>query len=452
MTNDYLKQLRHNKNNFIGKHLPWLLDIQKTSLEKFIAQGFPNRYQEDWKYTDLAFLAKKDIAWSIPENPLHQKIALRHLKENNFSPIVFINGSLCSALSKINHLSPLIQCMSLKEMLLNHPEQIANYLKKNEDASALTHLNTALMSDGLFLHVRENFQLEIPIHLLFLSTAPSINTMVNTRNIIVLEKNAQISLFEEHRSFTPEEFLENIDIEALHKQSSLESNPSNQANLFKNTVTDIFLAQDAKLNYCKLQQEHANTIHVAHTNIAHAKNSHTHSHSISLGAKMARDDLHIQLNDTGASCELNGLYVLSHQQHTDHHTRIDHNAANTSSQECYKGILQDRAKGVFNGKIMVHPNAQKTKSTLLNKTLLLSPIAEMNTKPELEIYADDVQCTHGATVGQIEPEQLFYLRSRGLDFQNATKLLMHAFYQESLGKLKNQSLQQYIETQIAEKI
>jgi Fe-S cluster assembly protein SufD len=348
--------------------------------------------------------------------------------------LVFVDGYFDATLSTINQLPEGVILSSLNEALLHQPEYIEPHLSENENPSscALINLNTAFMSDGFFLYVPKNTALAHPIHLLFLTTHLDNNTLLNNRNIILLAENSTATLLEQHVALS-------------HLKST-------EHHLIKNSFTTVETKENAQLHYYKLQQEHAQTIHLAHTEVQQSRDSQVISYSISLGSKLARDDLHVKLNGTGASCELNGFYALSDKQHTDHHTRIDHYYPHGDSRECYKGILKDHAKGVFNGKVIVHPQAQKTNSEQLNKNLLLSNTAEMNTKPELEIYADDVKCTHGSTVGQIEPDTLFYLRSRGLDEAEATTLLVHAFYDDILQRMKNSEISHALQLAVTKKI
>jgi Fe-S cluster assembly protein SufD len=418
----YLEHFEQLKPTLIGKDLPWLAAAREKSLSRFMARGFPNRHMEDWKYTDLTFLAKQTFAIASAHNTTSFDLNQRW---HSTTCLVFIDGCFNPALSKITELpSNLIVC-SLQAALLNHPEQIKPYLAQ-ESSSALINLNTAFMMDGLFVQIPKNTELKSPIHLLFLSTGE--NTFSNNRNIFIVEENAQAIFVEEHA--------------ALH----------NTPAILKNLTTQIDLKKNARLTYYKLQQENKDTVHLAHTDIKQAQDSQLQSYSISLGGMLARDNLNIQLNATGAACELNGFYALSEKQHIDHHTRIDHYFPHGTSTERYKGILKDHAKGVFNGKVIVHPDAQHTHSQQINKNLLLSSTAEMNTKPELEIYADDVQCTHGATVGQIEPDALFYLRSRGLSQDAAMNLLVHAFCEDVLQRLPDPDIAAYIHQAVGKKI
>lgn len=415
---------------FMGNQLPWLRTLRKTNLEQFLLAGFPTRHQEDWKYTDLSFLKKRSLNWAAHDEEITAaQIAPYVLKDTESCQLVFIDGCFAAALSNIDDLPQGLDLTSLTEILFSQPESLRTYLQAiaEQSASSLMHLNAAFANDGVWLRVAKNTQIKQPVHLLFVSTEASQQQMVNLFNVIELAENSQVTVFEQH--------------------VGLGDNPC-----FKNIVTHINLQPGAALTHTKLQAEAKQTVHIAQTTVQQTRDSQFRSDSISLGAELARDDLSVALNENNASCTLNGFYTLSGKQHIDHHTRIDHFAPHCNSEENYKGILNDQAKGVFNGKVIVHPAAQKTQSRQINKNLLLSKTAEMNTKPELEIYADDVQCAHGATVGQIDEEALFYLRSRGLDEDQATTLLTQAFCNDILDHIQHPEIADYVRRAAAHKM
>jgi Fe-S cluster assembly protein SufD len=415
---------------FMGNQLPWLRTLRKTNLDQFLLAGFPTRREEDWKYTDLSFLKKRSFNWTAHEEEITAAQIAPYLLANTEScQLVFIDGCFSAALSNIDDLPQGLDLTSLAEILFSQPELLRTHLETiaEQTTSSLMHLNAAFANDGVWLRVAKNAQIKQPVHLLFVSTAASQQQMVNAFNVIELAENSQVTVFEQHVSI-------------------------NESPCFKNMVTTIRLQPGAILTHTKLQAEAKQTVHIAQTTVQQTRDSQFRSDSISLGAELARDNLHVALNENNASCTLNGFYTLSNKQHIDHHTRIDHFAPHCNSEENYKGILTDQAKGVFNGKVIVHPSAQKTQSRQINKNLLLSKTAEMNTKPELEIYADDVQCAHGATVGQIDEEALFYLRSRGLDEEQATALLTQAFCNDILDHIQHPAIANYVRRAAARKM
>jgi Fe-S cluster assembly protein SufD len=397
-------------------------------LNHFSGQGLPTRREENWKYTDLSFLEKSTFK-------LSKQITLNSLNngfQGNAHKLVFVDGHFSAPLSSIDALASQCTVLSLKQALADDPETIKKYL---EDVQAkdvrFLNLNKAFVSNGYVIIVPKGVVIEKPLHLLFVSSDAN-NVMSFSRNIIVLKENSHLTVFEEH-----------IPIQASPLQAqgaSLEGQST-----FNNHITQVILEQGAKLNRYKLQNQNQTAIHIAQTLVNQKCDAQFNSYQVTLGAALSRDDLNISQQAKGASCTLYGLYLGEAKQHQDHHTRIDHLAPHGTSVEYYKGVLTGEAKGVFNGKVIVHPDAQKINSRQTNKNLLLSKTAEVDTKPELEIYADDVACAHGATIGQIDPESLFYLRSRGLDSASAMSLLMHAFADEILEKFVDKEIADYLQ-------
>ncbi|MEO7032159.1 MAG: Fe-S cluster assembly protein SufD, partial [Herbaspirillum sp.] len=279
-------------------------------------------------------------------------------------------------------------------------------------------LNTAFMTDGAWLHVPAGVSVDEPIHLLFLATQSGVS--VHLRNVLVADAGAHATVIEHYLG-------------------------ADGAAYFTNAVTQIFTADAAGIEHYKLQQESLQAFHVAGIHAQQKKDSKLESHSVSLGAGMARNDITTTFIETGCEVTLNGLYLTDGRQHVDNHTRVDHVAPSGTSEEYYRGVLDGSSHAVFNGKVIVHRDAQKTKAQQTNHNLLLSRNAEVDTKPQLEIFADDVECTHGATVGQIDETQLFYLRTRGIDEATAHKLLVHAFAHHVIERIRVQSLRERLE-------
>lgn len=399
--------MKQQTEQFMGCDIGLLEPTRAAALKHFLTQGFPTRREENWKYTDLSFLKNEAFAYS--ENLNVSDIELKGFQSTDVYKLTFINGYYAPHFSSIDELTAHCHISSLNEALKTQSTWTKNHLENisSKDARFLD-LNNALMTDGFVINVSKNTIMPKPLHILFIATkAEQTPFMSFARNLIELAPNSQLTLFEEH-----------IDLSDTRSM--------------KNHITQITMGENASLDMYKLQNQNDEAIHIAQTLVQQARNSQFKSLVVTLGGKLSRDDLNILLNDEGASCTLNGLYLGDHHQHVDHHTRIDHFKSHGSSQEYYKGILSGQARGVFNGKVIVHPGAQKTVSQQINKNLLLSKQAEVDTKPELEIYADDVACAHGATIGQIDPESLFYLRSRGLDKKAAFMLLMEAFADEIL--------------------
>ena len=276
------------------------------------------------------------------------------------------------------------------------------------------------MNHGAFVYVPVNTVLNTPVNIIYLSGLHDKPTAINPRNLIVMGEDSEATVIENYTG-------------------------SDNTDYFTNSVTEISMQSGSILKHCKIQQESSASYHIGNFHIRQGKNSQLESYSISLGGLLVRNDIHSHLQAEGAAIFLNGLYLAGGRQHMDNHTRVDHLAPYTSSRENYRGVLNDHARGVFNGKVFVHKNAQKTDAQQSNSNLLLSDDAEIDTKPELEIYADDVKCSHGATVGQLDKDMMFYLRTRALDEVTAKNLLTYAFADEIIGHMEPLGLRNYLE-------
>ncbi len=426
----YSEHFAKTQSNLIGHNLPWLQSWREDHLAQFLQTGFPSHREENWKYTDLRALEKDFFAISnaVDIAAIDAVLKQKQLSTTQSHVLVFVNGCFVPQLSKVQALPQPVLIMPISEALVKQADRMQSHFQnKISPARRLASFNAAFMTDGVFIYLPTNTVLEQPIHLLFIATKQQQAHLVCPHNIVILEANSQAIIFEEHLA------LDN-------------------AIYFKNSVTQMDIGAQARLDYYKLQNENKQAIHIADTQIQQCRDSQVQSNSFSLGSRLARDDLQLSLNEPGADCSLQGLYVLNEQQHIDHHTRIDHHTVHGTSEECYKGILTDKATGVFNGKVVVHPQAQRTNAQQSNKNLLLSNTAEINTKPELEIYADDVKCSHGATVGQIDPESLFYLRSRGISEAEAISLLTYAFASEITNKIKHAFIAEPIRQWVTQKL
>jgi Fe-S cluster assembly protein SufD len=418
----YLAEFTRVSAALPGAQLPWLSQIRGNALERFAQTGFPTTRDEDWKYTSLATLERKSFSVMADSGASDTTVAewvtnlildghLQHL-------LVFHNGYYSAALSTLGRLPDGATIQSLAGALDHTPEALEPYLCDTHRQTVFGALNTAMMADGAYLHLRRATIVEEPIHLLFLATQS--HTAIYPRNLIVAEPGSQATVIEHYAGIDGAEY-------------------------FTNAVTQIFTSDGAAIDHYKLQQEAIEAFHVAGIHAMQDRNSHLASHSIALGASLARNDITTAFDAIGCDAMFNGLYLVRGRQHVDHHTRIDHNQANGTSREYYRGVLDGAARAVFNGKVVVHPGAQKTNAHQANHNLLLSAEAEVDTKPELEIYADDVRCTHGATVGQLDEMQLFYLRSRGFDEAMARGILVHAFAHEIIERIRVASLRSRLE-------
>jgi Fe-S cluster assembly protein SufD len=399
----------------------WLAKLRHSAIESFAELGFPTTHDEEWIYTNVSGIA------TTPFEPVHTKITTELQEKIKSLPLAdlgcarltFVNGRYAPELSHVKALPPGVKACSLTSAWRNNGPLLEKHLGRY--ASAKTHafvaLNTAFFADGAFIEVPKGTVFQKPLHILQVSYGEGKTTVSHPRNLILVGETAQVSLIE---TFV-----------------SVEHDTT-----FTNTVTEIVAAEGALVDYTKVQQESDAAYHYARVQVQQERSSNVATHSIQLGGLLTREEVNTVLDGEGAESHLYGLYVISGKQHVDNHTIIDHAKPHCPSREVYKGVLDGKAQGVFNGKIIVRPDAQKTDSKQSNKNLLLSEDAIINTKPQLEIYADDVKCTHGATVGQIDPEAVFYLRSRGIGADDAKRLLTFAFANDVTERIKHQPLRE----------
>jgi Fe-S cluster assembly protein SufD len=386
--------------------------LRRAALERFAALGFPNLKDEDWRFTNLAPLLK------IPFEPGEADGVARSGQHRLIPPdrpgtfLVFENGQRPLLRHQGLRLPDGVVVCTLAEALTRHPDLVKPHLARYADYQnqAFTALNTAFLRDGAFVYVPAGKVIEEPIYLTFATTTADTPFVWHRRCLLVSGPHSQARVVE---SYTGPEGL-----------------------YFTNAVTEVVAAQGAVLDYYRLQRESKQAFHVATVQVRQDRNSNFTSHALAQGGSLARTDLNVVLDAEGGACTLNGLYLAAGDQLIDNTTRIDHARPRCTSHELYKGILDGRARGVFNGKIHVHRDAQKTDARQTNKTLLLSDDALIDSKPQLEIYADDVKCTHGASVGQLDEEQLFYLRTRGLGREAARQLLTYAFANEIVARIR----------------
>jgi Fe-S cluster assembly protein SufD len=393
----------------------WLRSLRRVALARFAELGFPTRRDEEWRFTNIGPIA--DTAFQ-PAGFEYGRLDAAEVAPLLFADLpahrlVFVNGRFAAELSDVRDLPVGVTVTNLADALQAYPEQVETYLAKQAKFAdhAFAALNTAFLEDGAYVHIRRNVAVETPILLVFLSNAPADPTVSYPRTLVVAEENSQATVVESYAA-------------------------AGQSLYFTNAVTEIVAAENAVIDHYKLNREAHDAYHVAVTQIELARSAHFTSHSITLGGRIVRNDINAGLRGEGISCTLNGLYIARDRQLVDNHTAIDHAMPHCESHELYKGIIDDRARGVFNGKIYVRLDAQKTDAKQTNQTLLLSDTAQINTKPQLEIYADDVKCTHGATVGQLSREAIFYLRSRGIGEADARALLTYAFAADIVNRIK----------------
>jgi len=413
----YLAEFSALRTGLPGNSLDWLNQSRDGALDAFASTGFPTPRNEDWKYTRVTPIEKRSFktAHGRGLDVQARDVEQFQLGDLDCEQLVFVDGHYVDALSRRNvtesgtRITTLESAMNASSQLLE--SHLGHYA--GTTGRAFSALNTAFMTDGAVVHTKNRGAEQNPIHLLFIATREDV--ISHPRVLVVAEAGSQTTVIESYSSLF-------------------------DGCYFTNALTEIALMEDAQVDHYKLQEESTKAFHVATLQVHQDRDSRFASHSISFGGQLARNDINIVLDAEGAGCTLNGLFMVSGRQHVDYHTRVDHAKPNGSSEEVYKGILDGRARGVFNGRVTVHPGAQKTDAQQSNKNLLLSRDAEIDTKPELEIYADDVKCAHGATVGQLDEHALFYLRSRGIGESQARGLLTYGFAREILDRVHLASL------------
>ncbi len=409
--------------HLIGHDLPWLQTLRHNALNYFASNGLPSRKEEDWKYTSLWQLSQRVFDHHCPENSVEvAQIDQLALLDNSYR-LVIIDGVFSTCYSQLQDLPAGVAIRSLSTGL----EYVEPHLGKQVDINkaGLNALNTALMNDGAVIVISSGVHLDTPIEIIALQTGQAPSLATHLRHMIMLAENSKATVLEHYASL-------------------------NDAESFTNVVTEVVLAEQAALTHYKLQQESANAFHIATLATQQAANSEWLTNNTTLGGKLTRNDIHSQLSGKGAHVVMNGLYLADSQQHIDNHLYIDHAVANTGSNILYKGVLDDSSHGVFNGKVMVHKDAQKTDASQYNHNLLLSRTCEIDTKPEMEIYADDVKCGHGSTVGQLSNDNLFFLRARGLDEPTARAILMRAFVMDVMEQTPETLIREAVSAKIEE--
>lgn len=394
----------------------WLATLRSNAFDRFTALGFPTTHDEDWKYTNVSAIAKTRFAPGLMVETEPDGSPLADM--DCATRLVFVNGHFSRALSSLDRPQRGVRVHSLKDLLLAGSEIVESHFARYArfDNQAFVALNTAMAEDGAVVEVDKDAVPEQPIQLLFLSVPSGGPSVSHPRILIVAGRGSQASVIEAYVGAGGAAYL-------------------------TNAVTEIGLGDGAVLDHYRIQQESDLAFHVATVQAIQGRQSIFTSHNVALGAALARNDVNSVLDAEGAEASLNGLFFAAGSRHVDNHTLLDHAKPHCQSRELYKGILAGRGVGVFNGKIVVRKDAQKTNAIQSSRNLLLSGEAVVNTKPQLEIFADDVKCTHGATIGQLNEEELFYLRTRGIGEQAARTLLTYAFASEIVGAVKIKPIQ-----------
>jgi len=409
-----------------------LYRMRKDSIELFARKGFPTIKDEDWRFTNLSFLNKHNFRMFF--EPHERNISHREVEELLFDRIrenvvVFVNGFFSKTLSRIVSNGGRIQIGSLSEAIKNNDADLQKYFNKDlsKPEDAFTALNTAFVQDGAFIKIANGAVLEEPIHLLYINETKDFPIMTMPRNLIIAGENSQAKIVQT---------VQTIGNEAA----------------FTNLVTKVVGMQSCNIDFSKVQHDKGKSYYIGTTQVNLSKNSVFHNATFTFNGEFVRNNLHVVMNEEGAETNLHGFYFIKDRDFVDNHTLIDHASPNCTSGELYKGILDDKSQAVFNGKILVRKDAQKTQSYQTNKNVLITDDAKVNTKPELVIYADDVKCSHGATSGNLNKESLFYLKTRGIDEDVAQALLLNAFAGDVVDKINIAQLRDHAKMKIAERL
>jgi len=414
----------------------WLALLRKAGLASFADQGFPTLHDEDWRFTNVSPIAKLNfqLAKEVSVNGAETKM----LEESVFAKLsgqrlVFVNGFFCAKLSNLKSVFGGVRIENLASalgsgtgsLLVNRLEAcstIEKHLGKYAHTANNTFaaLNQAFFTDGAFIFVPKGVAVAEPVQLIYISSAKNSGELILPRNLVIAGANSKLTVVESYIS-------------------------TGNVAYFTNAVTEILAGDNARVEHIKLQDEAADAFHIATIAGEFGRASNVTVHSFALGAKLSRTNIRTKLAGEGLECILNGLYLTKDEQLADHHMIVEHAQPRCASHEYFNGILDDKSKGVFHGRIYVHPIAQKTDAKQTNKNLLLSDDATADTKPQLEIYADDVKCTHGATIGQLNDESIFYLRSRGIGTDMARQMLIHAFAGEIIDRVKCEPAREVID-------
>jgi len=403
--------------------------IRTKAIKTFEKKGFPNKKDEAWKYTSLNTLLKENYSvFSKHEETLaYHQIKKYFIHEIDSYKIIFIDGKYSSHLSKTTHDGIDVCLMSAALTKPKYRLAIENYFNKATSGESFDALNTAFSKEGAFIHIPKNKVVEKPIQILNFSTGKEDVALLQPRNLIIVDENSHVQIFERHQSLT--------------------DNP-----VLTNAVTEIFANKRAIVDYYKIQNDKKEASLIDNTFVNQKQQSKVSVHTFSFGGKLTRNNLNFYQNGEHIDSTLKGITIIGDKQHVDHNTLVHHIQPNCESHQDYKGIFGDKASGVFNGKVIVEKDAQKTNAFQANNNLLLDDKATINTKPQLEIFADDVKCSHGCTIGQLDESAMFYLRSRGIPEKEAKALLMYAFANNVLESVKIPELKRRVNSIIAEKL
>jgi len=413
VTEPYVRQFEAAGGNGGGDGPSWLPRVRRAALDRFATVGFPSSRDEEWRFTPVSPIAQTDFRPAAPAKLTRSALQPFLFGHPEWPQLVFVNGKFAPDLSVLPSLPLGVRLGNLATALAGDTTLLERHLTRHAapETTPFAALNTAFIRDGALVYVPVDTALDRPVHLLFVTSPDAGGTVAHPRNLIIVERGAKASVVESYVSL------------------------AGGATYFTNAVTEVVSGENAWTEHTRIQRESERAYHVGLTHVDQARGSHYRSFTLAMGGAIARHNLHVRLNAPGIETLMYGLYLTHGDQLVDNHTAIYHDHPECNSWEVYKGVLDDRSRAVFNGKVFVKPEAQKTDAKQTNRNLLLSSGAKVDTKPQLEIFADDVKCTHGATVGFLDPAALFYLRSRGLPPAVARKVLTYAFAGEVVNEV-----------------
>lgn len=415
----------------VGVDQAWLSQRRHDALNRLGNTGFPTVKHEDWKYTDIRLLTKHEYVLdaSIDLTAMAAKVESSRIDALDALRIVIVNGRFRRDLSTIDSLPEGLIAGGLAEQIASDPASVKAWIGQAlpENGHGFSSLNDAFVNDGVYINVSAGITVSRPVEIVYMISAGDVAPLAQPRTLVIVAEGASIEVVERYISDSEDTYL-------------------------TNAVSEVFVGSGARIELDRIQEEGSRAGHVGGLFVCQRTDSHAVINTISLDGMLIRNDLRASLDEPGAKVVLNGLALGDGRQHIDNHTHVDHIAEHCISREFYKSVLDDRSRAVFHGRIVVHKDAQKTDSEQQNKSLLLSRNAEVDTKPQLEIYADDVKCSHGATVGQLDETAVYYLRTRGIDEQSARGILTFAFADSAITDISNEALRAYIDTRIRDKL
>ena len=432
MTQTYLQEFGARAGLATVAEPEFVEALRRSAIERFALTGFPTSRDEEWRFTPIAPITK--AAWRRMSGSAHdvtrQDLAPFVFGHPEWTRLVFVDGAYSEALSSTTGVGQGVRVGSLSDVFKSDSLVLERHLARHApiEASPFTALSTAFMRDGTFLHVPRNVELARPVHMVFVSTSKAAGAVTHPRNLLVVEAGARASVIESYVTL------------------------AEGANYWTNAVTEVVAGANSWIEHTRIQRESERAYHIGLTHVEQERDSHYRSFSLAMGGALARHNLTARLNGENVETLMYGLYLTRGEQVADNHTAIHHDQPNCRSWEVYKGVLDGRSRAVFNGKVFVKPEAQKTDAKQTNRNLLLSDEARVDTKPQLEIFADDVKCTHGATVGRLDDIALFYARSRGVPSAVAQLLLTYAFAAEVTSEVALEPVREELERLVRERL